>query len=70
MNIVEMNIGEKIGYKINGKKITLRDELTLDLSKYEIDLYLFSDETFFKADLDKRIKIIHKKAFFKGKKGY
>ncbi len=40
----------------------------LDLSKYEIDLYLFSDETFFKADLDKRIKIIHKKAFFKGNK--
>lgn len=37
MNIVEMNIGEKIAYKINGNKISLRDELTLDLSKYERD---------------------------------
>lgn len=40
----------------------------LDLNKYEIDLYLFSNEQFFDVKLDKRINIIKKKAFFQGNK--
>lgn len=37
MIIIEKNTGEKISYEVNGSKITFRDELTLDLSKYERD---------------------------------
>jgi hypothetical protein len=35
--IVEKNEGPKIPYTISGNKLTLRDEMTLDLSKYERD---------------------------------
>ncbi len=37
MIIVEKNEGPKIPYTISGNKLTLRDEMTLDLSKYERD---------------------------------
>lgn len=37
MNIVNKNEGAKIPYVVEGNKITFRDELTLDLSKYERD---------------------------------
>lgn len=37
MNIIEKNPGPKIEYKIEGTKITFRDEMMLDLSKYERD---------------------------------
>lgn len=40
----------------------------IDLNKYEIDLYLFSNEQFFDVKLDERINIIEKKPFFKGNK--
>lgn len=37
MNVIEKNAGPKIEYKVEGTKITFRDEMTLDLSKYERD---------------------------------
>ncbi|EMT38024.1 hypothetical protein TthWC1_2485 [Thermoanaerobacter thermohydrosulfuricus WC1] len=37
MNIIEKNVGPKIEYKVEGTKITFRDEMTLDLSKCERD---------------------------------
>ena len=37
MNIIEKNVGPKIEYRVKGTKITFRDEMTLDLSKYERD---------------------------------
>lgn len=37
MIIEEKNVGPKIDYAVTGTKITFRDELTLDLEKYERD---------------------------------
>jgi len=37
MNVIEKNTGPKIEYRVEGTKITFRDEMTLDLSKYERD---------------------------------
>jgi len=37
MIIIEKNKGEKIGYVIKGNKITIDDELMLNLEKYERD---------------------------------
>lgn len=37
MIIIEKNEGTKIPYAVNGNKITFRDEMMLDLSKYERD---------------------------------
>jgi len=37
MIIVEKNEGVKINYSVDGTKLTLNDEMTLDLSKYERD---------------------------------
>lgn len=37
MNIVEKNEGQKIDYSVSGNMITFRDELMLNLSKYERD---------------------------------
>lgn len=37
MNIIEKNEGVKVPFTINGNKITIREEMTLDLSKYERD---------------------------------
>ena len=37
MNVIEKNAGEKIPFSVSKSKVTFRDELTLDLSKYERD---------------------------------
>lgn len=38
MTIIEKNEGKKIGYEVNGNKITFGDdEITLNLAKYERD---------------------------------
>lgn len=37
MIIINKNEGAKVDYIVDGNKITFRDELTLDLSKYERD---------------------------------
>ncbi len=37
MIIINKNEGSKVNYNVNGNKITFKDELTLDLSKYEKD---------------------------------
>lgn len=37
MNIVEKNDGTKIDYSVDEDKLTLADEMTMDLSKYERD---------------------------------
>ena len=37
MNVIEKNVGPKIDYRVEGTKITFRDEMMLDLSKYERD---------------------------------
>lgn len=38
MNIIEVNVGQKIEYEVHNNKITFGDdELTLNLSKYERD---------------------------------
>lgn len=37
MIIEEKNVGPKIDYTVTGTKITFRDDLTLDLAKYERD---------------------------------
>lgn len=37
MNVIEKNEGAKVSYSVNGNKITIRDEMTLDVSKYERD---------------------------------
>lgn len=43
MIIVEKNEGPKIEYTINGTRINFRDELALDLSKYERDYNVHLD---------------------------
>lgn len=37
MNVIHKNQGAKVPYTVNGTKLTIRDEMTLDLSKYERD---------------------------------
>lgn len=37
MNIIHKNEGQKIAFNVEGTKIFFRDELMLDLSKYERD---------------------------------
>lgn len=37
MNVIEKNEGAKVPYSVDGNKITIRDEMTLDVSKYERD---------------------------------
>jgi len=37
MNIIHINEGQKIAFNVEGTKIFFRDELMLDLSKYERD---------------------------------
>lgn len=37
MIVVEKNAGTKIDYTVDGDKVSFRDEMTLDLSKYERD---------------------------------
>lgn len=43
LNIIEKNEGEKINIEVNGNKITLADEMTLDLAKYERDFDVHID---------------------------
>ena len=43
MKIVEKNEGTKIPYSLADSKLTLNDELTLDLSKYERDFSVHLD---------------------------
>jgi len=43
MMVIEMNAGTKIKHTINGNKLTLNDEMTLDLSKYERDFDVHID---------------------------
>lgn len=37
MNVIEKNAGQKISYSLDGNILTLRDEMMLNLSKYERD---------------------------------
>ena len=43
MNVIEKNIGPKIKYEVNGTQLSLRDELSLDLAKYERDFPVHVD---------------------------
>jgi hypothetical protein len=43
MKIVEKNEGTKAAYSLTGAKLTLNDEVTLDLSKYERDFAVHLD---------------------------
>ncbi|QIB26114.1 hypothetical protein [Caloranaerobacter azorensis] len=43
MIIVEKNEGVKINYSVDGTKLTLNDEMTLDLGKYERDFPVHID---------------------------
>nr|WP_319487230.1 hypothetical protein [uncultured Caproiciproducens sp.] len=43
MKIVEKNEGTKIPYSLSGTKLTLNDEITLDMSKYERDFAVHID---------------------------
>ena len=43
MRVIEMNEGRKIGYSVKTTKVTLNEEITLDLSKYERDFDVHLD---------------------------
>lgn len=43
MIVVSKNEGEKIKYSSRGSKLTLRDEITIDLEKYERDFDVHID---------------------------
>ncbi len=43
MKVVNKNEGEKIKYSVRGNKLTLREEITIDLEKYERDFDLHVD---------------------------
>lgn len=43
MIVVEKNEGTKINYSVEDTKLTLRDEMTLDLEKYERDFPVHID---------------------------
>jgi ATP-dependent protease HslVU (ClpYQ) peptidase subunit len=43
MKIVEMNSGEKVDYSLKKDKLTLNDELTLSLDKYQRDYEVTKD---------------------------
>jgi hypothetical protein len=43
MKIVEMNSGEKVDYSLKKNKLTLNDELTLSLDKYQRDYEVTKD---------------------------
>lgn len=43
VNIIEKNEGGKINIEVNGTKVTLEEEMTLDLEKYERDFDVHID---------------------------
>lgn len=43
MKIIEKNVGEKINYSVDGTKININDQLTLDLAKCERDFDIHID---------------------------
>lgn len=43
MIVIEKNQGQKINYSVDGTKLNLNDEMTLDLSKYERDFPVHID---------------------------